>query len=252
MHSKNTDRRILTYPVLDSTNDFCRNLADRENVKEGTVVRAVIQEKGRGQGSNRWEGGAGDNLTFSIILRPLFLSPANQFVLSMVASLAISRFLDIYTAGVKIKWPNDIFAGDKKIAGILIENSVMNNRIESSVVGMGININQEFSGSHLPGAVSLRQLTGSIFDLDECLDMLCFEIDRLYSMLREGRNEIIKQLYREKLYLLDSEGTYLSEGTVFNAFIRGVDNTGRLMLEKTDGEKICYGMQEVEFIRPAD
>ncbi|TVR71505.1 MAG: biotin--[acetyl-CoA-carboxylase] ligase [Marinilabiliales bacterium] len=252
MHPGNTDWIIQTYPVLESTNDFCRGLLDNEDVNEGTVVRAVIQRKGRGQGNNSWYGGKGENLTFSIILRPRFLSPANQFMLSMLASLAISRFLDIYTSGVRIKWPNDIFAGDKKIAGILIENSVMNNRIESSVVGIGLNINQELPGSHLPGAVSLRQLTGSIFDLDECLDLLLLKVDRLYAMLSEGRDEIIKQMYKERLYLLDSEGVYRSEGTVFSAFLRGVDNMGRLVLEKTDGEKICYSMQEVEFIRPAD
>lgn len=250
MQQKFDGWKVLTFEELDSTNNYCRDLINRREVAEGTVVHACVQTKGRGQGEKTWEGEPGMNLTFSVILRPEFLNPADQFMLSMIASLAIAGFLSSHTAGISIKWPNDIYAGNKKIAGILIENSVMQNRIDSSVMGIGVNINQKHFGAGLASAVSLRQLTGEYFDLRHCLDRLCGEIALLYNLLKKGGDGEIKERYTGMLYRLNEKITFRSSGRKFSAIQRGVDDTGRLIVELPGGRIKHFSLQELEFIIP--
>ncbi len=242
--------KVLTFPELESTNSYCRDLIHNEEVPEGTVVHALTQTKGRGQGAKTWESEPGKNLTFSVILHPVFLNPADQFLLSMIASLAITGFLDNHIGGISIKWPNDIYVENKKTAGILIENSVMHNRIESSVMGIGVNVNQDKFSAGLTSAVSLRQITGKSFDLHQCLNSLCGEIARLYRLLRQGGHEEIKRNYTSMLYRLNEECTFRSSGREFSATPKGVDETGRLIVELPGGVKKHFSLQELEFLIP--
>ncbi len=242
--------KVLEFAELDSTNNYCRDLINSGEAAEGTVVHALAQTKGRGQGVKTWEGEPGMNLTFSVILRPDFLNPADQFMLSMIASVAIAGFLSTHTTGISIKWPNDIYAGNKKIAGILIENSVMQNRLDNSVMGIGVNINQKHFSAGLTSAVSLRQLTGKVFDLRHCLDSLCGEIALLYNLLKNWRHDEIKQRYTGMLYRLNEKSTFRSSGRKFSAIPRGVDDTGRLIVELPGGGIKHFSLQELEFIIP--
>lgn len=239
---------IKLFSEIDSTNDYCRELLRKEDVREGTVIRAINQRKGRGLAGNVWESAKGKNLTFSIILHPWFLEPSAQFSLSMAVSLGISDFLKKQAGEVSVKWPNDILAGEKKIAGILIENSIMDNRLEYSVVGIGININQTYFPKHIPNPVSLRQLSGSVHSTDRCMNIVCREIDKWYSRLKKGGGEVVRAAYTEKLFRLNTESSFRNAGGEFTGIVRGVDNFGRLTLELANGKMKHYNLKEVEFV----
>jgi BirA family transcriptional regulator, biotin operon repressor / biotin---[acetyl-CoA-carboxylase] ligase len=240
--------KTIIFQSLGSTNDHCKELLGRVEVDDGTVVWALSQQKGRGQGNNSWESEAGKNLTFSIILHPEYVEPSDQFYLSMVASLGVTDFLDERVKNVFVKWPNDIYAGSNKIAGILIENSVMENRLIHSIIGIGININQTSFDSNLPNPISIWMLTGEIFDLKSSLDEICLKIDHWLSLLRKREKTAIKTRYSEKLYGLNKENPYKADNKVFSAYLRGIDNFGRLALETGNGDIRYYGLKEVEFM----
>ena len=241
-------RDLLIFQSLDSTNDFCRKLLDRQDVREGTVVWAHRQPKGRGLAGSSWESEEGQGLTFSIILHPVFLNPSDQFYLSMIASLGITRFLNEFAGSVHVKWPNDIYVNKSKIAGILIENSVMENRITDSILGIGININQATFGSHIPNPVSLKMVTGKHHALKGRLESLCKNIGHWYFLLMQGKKAEIKHRYTEQLFRLNEKSPFRSNEKVFTATVRGVDGFGRLALELEDGTTGYFNLKEVEFI----
>lgn len=249
MEAEFVGNEIVTFRELDSTNDYCKKLLDSRDVTEGTVIRALRQFRGRGQGNSTWESEGDKNLTFSVILHPLFLEPSRQFCISMAVSLGISDFLAGMAGEISIKWPNDIYAGSRKIAGILIENSIVDNKITDSIAGIGININQASFGSHIPNPVSLQQITGRSYDLKECLDKVCSSIDLYYSILRKGKKEKIKDHYTSRLFMINSEHIYTEKDRTFRAFIRGIDDFGRLALEEEGGRLRYFGMKEVQFIQ---
>lgn len=240
-------KTIIEFSQLDSTNDYCRQIAGKEKLEEGTVIWAKQQTRGRGQGSNTWESEVGQNLTFSIILEPLFLDPSDLFLISMVTSLGLAGFLREHIRDVSIKWPNDIYAGTKKIAGILIESSVMESRVRYSIVGIGININQTSFGSHLPNAVSLKQLTSRTHPLRESLISICSSIGSWYRLLEKSGGEKIRNAYTRQLYRLNESHIFIENNTGFRACIRGVDKFGRLILEDEGGFTRHFGMREIEF-----
>lgn len=240
-------KEVLTFTELGSTNDYCKELLSRQRVTEGTVVNAKWQSSGRGLGNNSWESDPGSNLTFSIILYPHFLEASAQFYISMVTSLGITDFLEDITGNISIKWPNDIYAGEKKIAGILIENSVTENSIVDSIVGIGININQtQFRGS-VPNPVSLAQLVPEPPSLKKSLQRICERIEHLYTVLKRGDKEELKARYTKKLFRLNETHMFMEGSRLFNGVIRGVDDFGRLVLETGPGQLNNYGFKEIEF-----
>lgn len=240
--------KILELPWLSSTNDYCKQIAGSSGTDEGTVVWTRKQISGRGRGSNRWESEDGKNLTFSVILKPLFLQPADQFFISMAVSLGITGYLKKHTLNVKIKWPNDIYVGDKKIAGILIENSVMDKRITQSIAGTGLNLNQINFSNHLPNPISLKQITSRTFPPDENLKYVCSEIDHWYRRLKQGELKEIKEHYTTQLFRLNEKHPFRDINGVFQAHVRGVDNFGRLAMEVDGGRIRYFGFNEVRFI----
>ncbi|MCX6329107.1 MAG: biotin--[acetyl-CoA-carboxylase] ligase, partial [Bacteroidia bacterium] len=157
------------YKNLSSTNDQASLLLKTESPPEGTVIYTDSQSAGRGQKDNKWESDEGKNLLISIILYPKSIAPENQFYISMAVSLGICDFIDSFFPGSKIKWPNDIYIKNDKIAGILIENSILGETIENSVAGIGININQEKFSDVVPNPVSIKMVTGNEYDRVICL-----------------------------------------------------------------------------------
>jgi BirA family transcriptional regulator, biotin operon repressor / biotin---[acetyl-CoA-carboxylase] ligase len=241
-------KRIIRFKSLESTNDYCKNLLARQKVPEGTVIWTRDQSRGRGQGSNTWESGPGKNLTFSVILHPRFLPASEQFGISMIIALGVVEFLDEFIGDVTIKWPNDIYAANKKIAGILIENYIMKNSVTDSIIGVGININQTCFGDHLPNAVSLRSLTSEIHDLEVCLDKACNQIDKWYSILKKGDQSAILNNYTARLFRLNEKHGYISSESEFSGYIRGIDDFGQLIIEDEKGLIRHFGLQEVKFL----
>ncbi len=242
-------RDLLIFPSLDSTNNFCRKLLNSKVVHEGTVIWAHHQSKGRGLAGSAWESEGGQNLTFSVILHPFFLTPSDQFYLSMVSSLGITEFLNEFTDNARIKWPNDIYCDKRKIAGILIENSIIENTITDSIVGIGININQTIFGSHIPNPVSLKLVTGEHHPLKSRLESLCEKIDHWYFLLKQGKKAEIKNRYTEQLYRFNEKATFRHNNKVLTGTLRGVDGVGRMMLELEDGNTNHFNLKEVEFIQ---
>lgn len=228
-----------------STNDDARD----EKYREGDIVWADFQTAGRGQRGHIWHSERGENLTFSVVLEPTFVAIEHQFSILQVVALALVDTFAEYGIGAKIKWTNDIYVGDKKLVGILIEHSLAATTLRRTIVGIGINVNQiEFDPS-LPNPVSMAQLLGREVSCEEVLKLFCTHLQRLYEVLRSGGDEVLDKRYNALLYRLDTPHTFaLPDGSRLTATIRGTRPSGALRLEHNDGAEREYLFKEVEFV----
>jgi BirA family biotin operon repressor/biotin-[acetyl-CoA-carboxylase] ligase len=231
---------------VNSTNNYISGHLDQ--MTEGSVIVAKAQIAGRGQGKNFWESEPGLNLTFSVLLTPTFLRIQDQFYLSKVISLAVADFVSLYADNVSVKWPNDIYIGHKKVSGILIENSVFQDFMQSSIVGIGINVNQTIFRSGAPNPVSISQLTGETYDLNELLDILLDLIDFRYQMLKEHDFDTIDQLYFDFLYRRNKLTSFKADDVLFKGTIVGVEPTGELIIRDEAGQMREFLYKEVEYV----
>jgi BirA family transcriptional regulator, biotin operon repressor / biotin---[acetyl-CoA-carboxylase] ligase len=233
---------------LPSTNLHAAYLLKNNDLQEGTIVYTNYQSAGRGHSGNKWESEDGRNLLISIILFPLVICPAEQFNISMAVSLGICDFIKRYTSVCAIKWPNDIYINNDKIAGILIENSIMGDKIENSIVGIGLNINQNKFSSDAPNPISLGLITGTNYDLATCLKQLASNLDKRYNQLLSGSFDQIKHEYVSQLYRLEQWCNYRDLNGQFTGMLKSVTDYGRLKIEKQTGEIREYAYKEVDFI----
>jgi len=238
---------IDSISTIDSTNNYAAAQLLTKSLSEGFVVVATSQNVGRGQGQNQWESESGKNLTFSIVLYPEFLEIRKQFELSKIIALGLLDFLLSLGIKASVKWPNDIYLGDKKVAGILIENSIRGSKISSAIVGIGLNVNQQIFISNAPNPVSLSQYTGLIYPLEEALNQLCSFIDVRYFQLIQKNFDLIDQDYMTNLYRCDIWASYSDQDGDFEGRILGVDEIGQLEIEKRNGEIVKYQFKEVIF-----
>lgn len=241
-------KKVIYIHETDSSNNYANRQLIEGEVSEGTVFLAHAQNKGRGQLNNSWESTPGMNLTFSIVFKPLFLDIQDQFMLSKVVCLGIWDSLRQEIDELRIKWPNDIYVGNRKLAGILIENSIMSGRITNSIVGVGLNVNQTTFTSNAPNPVSLAQITGKHFDLEKLLDDIVMHIFEYYSILANGQFDLINQLFQENMYRQGEMHAYRCGDEVFMGAITGVNEIGQLMLADEQGELRKFHFKEVEFI----
>ncbi|MEW5846240.1 MAG: biotin--[acetyl-CoA-carboxylase] ligase [Bacteroidota bacterium] len=243
------DYRIEWFKSVSSTNDICQQRANM-GVAEGVVIAAEFQEQGRGQRGNAWESQAGLNLTFSMLLRPTFLPVGEQFYLSKAIALAITDWLKAYVENkpVKIKWPNDIYIGNSKICGILIENSFSGQNLETSVVGIGVNLNQINFPDDLPNPTSLLLETGKKVTPQDALPEVISCIGARYLQLVESNRVAIDNDYLNAIYRKDQLCKYYSNGEEFEATITGIHPTGELILKTSNGEIRTFAFKEVTFI----
>jgi len=238
---------IIFREKLDSTNIFASSMLKTNAICEGTIIRAGVQTAGKGQMGSRWESEEGKNLLISIILYPKKIKITNQFLISMAISLGVFDFISSYTEGCKIKWPNDIYVFDDKIAGILIENSVMGNSIVDCIAGIGVNINQKKFISDAPNPVSLKLITYSDFDIDNCLNELCQRLNKRYKRLTSGAyNEIIDN-YNTNLYRLNKWSSFSDSQGTFTGRILSVNISGIITIETNDNKFKEYLFKEVGF-----
>ena len=243
-----SDKKFITLNDVESTNNYANQLIMTKEAEEGTVVLAYFQEKGRGQRGNFWESEKGKNVLMSTVLYPNFLGAEKQFMISKVVSLALYDFLIGETRSVSIKWPNDLYIGDKKIAGILIENNVKGANIFSSVLGIGINLNQEEFLSEAPNPVSLKQITGKGYDIREIAKKV---VDLIFNWYKELKNEnwgYINSIYFDRLFHKNSWRMFRKEGLDFEAKIIGIGEFGQLILELKDGNISEYMFKEVDYV----
>ncbi|WP_231496790.1 biotin--[acetyl-CoA-carboxylase] ligase [Prevotella sp. 10(H)] len=232
----------------DSTNNCLKELLLQEKLEEGTVIYADFQTSGKGQRGNGWESERSKNLLFSIVFYPDTIKASEQFIISQFVSLGVAECLQKYTKDISIKWPNDIYWQEKKICGILIENTLLGEYIGQSVVGIGININQEEFVSNAPNPVSLKQITGTDFDLEIILENVRDKIFHYYREVKDRKiSDVIdkykKLLFRRKGYYLYNDGTH-----DFKARILDVQSDGMLVLETEDGTINKFAFKEVKYI----
>lgn len=232
---------------VDSTNRYAQDMAKNELLHEGAIISATEQFSGKGQRGSSWQTMAGKNLTFSLFLKPHFLQANQQFLLSQCIALAVFDSIKNYCQkDVFIKWPNDILINDKKAAGILIENSLKNDKIDYSIIGIGLNINQtEFE--NLPYATSLKLETGLELKLDDVLQNLCKQVEKHYLQLKKDNTDTHKN-YLKNLYRYKTFANYNYKGFKIKARIIDIETNGKLILEKENSEKLICDLKEVEFI----
>ena len=239
-------QNLITINKVDSTNNYLKDLlSNSKPVSEGTVIMAESQYAGRGQQQNRWHSQDGKNLTFSILLKPIFLPVTQQFDLTRAVSLGIINALEPHLgAQLKIKWPNDIYFENGKLGGILIENIIQGNQIKNSVIGIGLNINQDTFPAEVPNAVSLKQILRKDYDLKLLLSDICKNIEAAYLNLKAGRLEFVRNAYLERLYWLNEDRKFKAKGRTFTASIKEVKPDGLLVLNTGDE----YNLKEIEFL----
>jgi len=228
-----------------STNALLWKMIRENNLPEGFVVSTDFQTAGKGQRGNSWESNAGDNLLFSIVLYPDRVPVEQQFILSQLVSVGIKKALDEYTDNITVKWPNDIYWNDSKLAGILIENSIQGGHINSVVIGVGLNVNQIKFVSDAPNPVSLRHITGKRQDRKSLLKKICTHIMNLYNQLDAAK---ISSDYAEGLYRKEGFHSFRTPEETFRARICTVHPDGLLELETESGERRRYYFKEVEFV----
>lgn len=232
-----------------STNIYAKKLLSKNEPIEGTVIITDKQSKGKGQIGNLWQSEYYKNLTFSIILKPKFLLIEQQFLLSKIISLACVDVLNEYKKdSFYIKWPNDIYYKNKKIGGILIENIISANHIKNSVVGIGLNINQNiFEG--LNDAISLKNIMLRDFKLENVLQKILVVIDKYYFDLRTSKINKINIKYLQKMLGLNQEREFILTETnnKFIATVKGVNEVGQLHL-KVETKDVFYNFKEIRWI----
>lgn len=249
---------IHWFDTVDSTNT--RLMADRDSLPDGTVYAARFQTAGRGQKGNRWESKAGENLTFSILFKPTELPAAEQFILSQIVALGLVDYLAGKGVSATIKWPNDIYAGDRKICGTLIEPVLAPGRVSAAVAGIGLNINQTAFDPTLPNPTSLCCETGQEYEIYTELPLLLRPIFDRYERIdspyaRNGFDaQYLEKLYRrgqwhsfEELSASDIPAEHRT-GRQVKARILGIDPKSRLMLEHADGTIHIYGSKEIKYL----
>ena len=243
------DRRIIRVDEVESTNFYLKKTVREQHPEEGSLVIAEYQSGGRGQMGTSWFSSKGENLLFSLLIYPKGVAANEQFIISRIASLAVKNTLDHFTNDIRIKWPNDIYWKDQKIAGILIENDIQGKHIENSVIGIGINVNQQIFPPELPNPVSLRQITGSELDREYILDLFMREFFQLYREFQHGETEVIEDEYMLDLYRVNDYSWFEDGEGKFQAVIEDVLPSGHLILRTLESDEVRkYTFKEVSFV----
>ena len=236
---------IHYFEQLTSSNDE----ATLPHYHEGDIIWAEQQTAGRGQRGHTWLSDEGLNLTFSAVLEPTFLPAQEQFSLLQVVALALVDAMKEYDIEARIKWTNDIYVGDKKLVGILMEHKLQGSQIGRTIAGIGLNINQTEFDPSLPNPTSMRLLTGKQYDREEVLNSIAHHLMQRYEMLQQGKEATLHTDYLGKLYKLGEKQTFaLPYGTRFQGTIIDVEPQGALKIADTEGQEHKFLFKEVEFV----
>ncbi|MES2515163.1 MAG: biotin--[acetyl-CoA-carboxylase] ligase [Bacteroidota bacterium] len=245
-------KNLLFLHEVESTNTYAMDLLRNVNAIEGTVVYTDNQTHGKGQRGSLWTSKIAQNITASIILKPQFLSIDQTFYLSKISALAVYDVLaDILPGGqydIKIKWPNDILVNEHKLAGILIENNFTNLVIHNSVIGIGLNVNQDDFNDFERTATSLKLLSNTIHSREEVLERICMKLEKWYLKLKEQKTNVVDETYLKRLFGLNQLMGFVDDkGNRFNGRITGVTSSGKLIIESNADSKREFDVKEVKF-----
>ena len=226
---------------VDSTNNYTATLING-NTPEGTVVIANEQTAGRGQRGNLWVSKPGENLTCTYLLRPKFLRISDQYILNKAIALAVNKAIQHFVPqyDVRIKWPNDIFLQNKKVAGILVETSLQGGHIVSCLAGIGINVNQQHFQANSGNPISLIEVLGQEINLIDLLDVLSENLEVLYLQLKSGKFNGIDESYNQILWKKDELHTFYKEGVSIIALVKSVDKKGYLHIINEQNQELIF------------
>ena len=239
-------KTIIYLPQCHSTNAEIQTFLKKMALNEGSILVTDFQINGRGQQNNRWLSQNGKNILMSIFLKPTFLRLDKQYYLTVITSLATTDALESFTGkNLKIKWPNDVYAGNNKIAGILLESSVSKNNIDHTIIGLGVNINQqEFGGLK---ATSVLLETGSIQQIDNIMELILLSLEKWYQKLKNQEYEEIILKYHSLLYWRNEKHAFCIQGELIDGQIKGINDRGQLIVEIKGLERI-FNNKELVFI----
>lgn len=238
---------------VDSTNRYVRDEAaalwQNRGISDFVVVTAGHQTAGRGQRGNTWNSNVGENMLFSILVRPgETLEVSKQFMLSQAVALSIHDAMKCYGIDTLLKWPNDIYAGNRKLAGILLELDYSGAFVEQAIIGIGLNVNQENFPPMDRTPVSMKMLRKRDFILDDVLATILDLFEHYYTEHRFGKRDAIAAEYKRVLLGMDERHTFIDRDGRFDAVIQDVESDGHLILKRNDGSTGRYAFKEVEMV----
>jgi len=239
--------KIIKLDAIDSTNSYLKKLLTKESLDDLTVVISKHQTKGKGRNGNIWANDASLNLAFSIYKRFNRLNINNKFILNLISSIAVFHLLNENKLNkLTIKWPNDIMSENKKISGILIENSVKGNFINHSVIGVGVNVNQR-KFKNLPNATSMFIETGREFSLDTLASRLGEIFSKNFLQYEKNEGALLKY-YNNQLFLKNTDSNFITkDGKRFSGKITRINKNGELIIMKADKREVNYTENEIRF-----
>lgn len=241
---------LIHIESVDSTNNFTANLYKAGDCQSGTVIMADFQTKGKGQRGKVWQSDNDKNLTFSILIQPSSLKPENLFYLNIAVSLALFNTLeDLGIMDVKIKWPNDVYIKERKVSGILIENSISTEFAEHSIIGIGLNVNQLKFPKEVE-ATSISEVMEREYDKMEILSELLTNLDAAFYQVDLKNFRWLKNEYEKNLYLKNQSRWFEHNETDFEGVLMGIDEYGRLRIfnKSLDREQI-FELGEIKFLK---
>jgi len=232
---------LVKLHATTSTNDELRARFRESEIPHLTTIYSLSQSQGRGNRGTTWQSEEGKNLTFSVLVSDNFVG-MTPFDLNQIVSVAMVEWLkkDLKIQA-KIKWPNDILSVQKKLAGILIENTYLKNQLTHSIIGIGLNVNQE-EFVNLPQAISLKNITGKSFNLEELLLQFLSHLDNAL----KNREKTVKK-YLLHFYKYEQQMNFEINDEIINATVKGVTQNGELLLEK-EGQLTAYDLKQVRWV----
>lgn len=241
-----TGKSQVFLPTCHSTNEYAQSLVEQQAPEEGSLIITPNQTKGKGQFGASWEAEKGKNLTFSLIMYPFFLPLHQQFYLSIITALAVRKTLFLFLKRpITVKWPNDIYLNDSKMAGILLQTTVRSDKFSSAIIGVGINVNQVvFSDKK---AVSMANVIGEEFSLEVLLSSFLEHFECYYLLLKTNALRRLMDEYHSFLYRIDVSALYNIKGEEVSGILRGVNERGELLVEIANTMK-TFDLKEISFI----
>ena len=243
-----TGQQLLWLPACASTNSEAQALIVQNRASDGCTIITDFQTAGRGQRGNQWEAAPAENLMLSVVWQPTFLAAAQQFRLSQAVALGVHDWAAALLGAdpkLKLKWPNDLYYGDQKLGGILIENTLSGAKIQYSIIGIGLNINQQAFA--MPTATSVARLTGRAYAREVLAARLLECLERRYLQLRAGQVGHLRQAYLQALYRYQETHAFVVDGRPVSGQIVGVEDDGRLALS-IEGKLCRFALQEIRHV----
>ncbi len=242
--------RIIHLTETDSTNPYLHQLYIDNQAVEGTVITAGYQHAGKGQDTNIWYSSAGKNLLMSVLLTPAFLPAQHQFLLNQCLAVSLRETVARYVqdSDVTIKWPNDIYVGNQKIAGILIRHFISGSTLEATIAGIGLNVQEKDFPEFLPNPCSIYTCSGILYPPMDVLQSLLEQINHHYENLRNQQSGFVESAYQKHLFRRELMADYRINGVYCTARITGTDEYGRLKLTDSQGKVMICDLKEIQYV----